>query len=200
MSRTFAALAPAALLAAHLSAAPAVAPSSRPALAVHVVDYAAVSNNEVARSEQEAARIWNNIDVSLSWSIGGAGESKNGGGPRPRALDATVLLLNQDMAQRMINQEHRGPGVLARAVPEAMRVYVFYDRVRTESERYMDARGVILGRVVAHELAHLLLGHTHSQSGLFRAEPDLGSARETFGREDAAKIRAGLFGLLSDRN
>lgn len=189
MSRTFAALALVALLAAHPGAVPAVTPSSLAALAVHVIDYAAVSNNEVARSEQEAARIWKNIDVSLSWSIGG--DAKNGGdGARPRPLDVTVLLLNQDMAQRMINQEHRGPGVLARAVPEAMRVYVFYDRVRMESERFTDPRGVILGRVVAHELAHLFLGHTHSQSGLFRAEPDLGSARETFGREDGLKIRA----------
>ena len=160
-------------------------------MAVHVLDYTAVSNNEVSRAEVEATRIWNNIDVSLTWSIGEARNAKDraivNAGP---ALDVTVLLLNQDMAQRMITQEHRGPGVLARAVPEAMRVYVFYDRVRTESERYPDPRGVILGRVVAHELAHLLLGHTHSTSGLFRAEPDLGSARETFDREDGAKIRA----------
>ncbi|HEX4346425.1 MAG TPA: hypothetical protein VHZ73_02570 [Vicinamibacterales bacterium] len=171
-------------------------PPSRAAMAVHVVDYAAVSNNDVARAERETTRIWNNIDVSLTWSIGDVKNRAAAAGP-VRALDVSVLLLNQEMAQRMITQEHRGPGVLARAVPEAMRVYVFYDRVKMEGERYADPRGVILGRVVAHELAHLLLGHTHSDSGLFRAEPDLGSAREAFDREDGEKIRSDIFRRMS---
>ena len=175
--------------------------SSRAAMAVHIEDYTAVSNNEVSRAEVEATRIWNNIDVTLTWRMGEAKSAKD----HPvvnatSALDVTVLLLNQDMAQRMITQEHRGAGVLARAVPEALRVYVFYDRVRNESERYPDPRGVILGRVVAHELAHLLLGHTHSQSGLFRAEPDLGSPREAFASDDAEKIRSGIVALLATRN
>ena len=174
---------------------------SRAAMAVHVIDYTAVSNNVVSRAEVEATRIWNNIDVSLTWSVGDARSANDRPvANRASSLDVRVLLLNQDMAQRMITQEHRGPGVLARAVPEAMRVYVFYDRVSMESERYADPRGVILGRVVAHELAHLLLGHTHSQTGLFRAEPDLGSAREAFARDDAEKIRSGIFALLVKKN
>lgn len=167
---------------------------------VHIIDYAAVSNNEVSRAESETTRLWKNIDVSLTWSEGEPTRRAIADAASAHTLDATALLLNQDMAQRMITQEHRGPGVLARAVPEAMRVYVFYDRVKLESERYPDPRGVILGRVVAHELAHLLLGHTHSDSGLFRAQPDLGSPREAFAREDAEKIRAGIFALLESRN
>jgi hypothetical protein len=164
------------------------------AMAAHITDYVHVPDDELARASAEASRIWSGIDVTLSWTHADAA-TRN---PSRRILDdgppidVDVLLLRQDMAQRMILQEHRGPGVLARAVPEALRVYVFYDRVRNESVEFKDAPGIILGRVVAHELGHVLLGHSHSSSGLMRAEPDLGSKFLAFAPADGAKIRDGI--------
>jgi hypothetical protein len=176
----------------------ATSPVSSLAMDVHVVDYANASADELTRASVEASRLWNGIDVALSWTRDAnhtPAQHIVQAGPHP--LDVTVLLLRQDMAQRMITQEHRGPGVLARAVPEASRVYVFYDRVKAESAQFGDAPGVILGRVLAHELGHLLLGHSHSNTGLMRAEPELGSAHLAFAKDDAVKIRAGILAKIS---
>jgi hypothetical protein len=164
-----------------------------PTLHVHIVDYAAMSGEQRARAESEAARLWSAIDVRLTWSEGDPLVAT------PDALDVTLVVLRQDMAQRMIVAEHRGDGVLGRAVPEALRAYVFYDRVNTASDTLDAPRGAVLGRVFAHELAHLLLGHTHSHSGLFRAAPDLGSPREHFAPDDGTRIRTAIQALETSR-
>jgi hypothetical protein len=100
----------------------------------------------------------------------------------------------------MIVSEHRGDGVLARAVAEALRAYVFYDRVKNTSARYGSARGVLLGDVVAHELGHLLIGHSHSQDGLMKAQPDFASKRLAFAATDGVRIRAGILARLAANN
>jgi hypothetical protein len=174
------------------------APSAKdPAMRVHVVDYAAAGSEELAHAEREAERLWRGVGVALTWDIGEMPVDVEPSMSHRHPLDVTLVMLSADMAQRMIVSEHRGDGVLGRAVPEALRAYVFYDRVKTIGAQFDVRRGDVLGRVVAHELAHLMLGHTHSHSGLFRAEPDLGSAREAFDREDGAKIRAALVGRES---
>lgn len=162
----------------------------------HLVDYASMEADEIGRATTQASLIWADIGVRLTWDRGGEPRSVSD----EAALDATVLVLRHDMAQRMIAAENRGPGVLGRAVPEALRAYIFYDRVRTVSERYGTLDGSVLGKVFAHELGHLLLGHNHSAAGLMRAQPDLRSTRLAFSPDDGAKIRTGILAKLADRN
>jgi len=159
----------------------------RAIMRAHLVDYASMSADEVRRATTEASEIWSDIGVRLLWDPNGATVA----GLEP-SLAVTVLVLRQDMAERMIAAEHRDPGVLARAVPEALRVYIFYNRVRAVGERYGGPQGSVLGKVFAHELGHLLLGHTHSSSGLMRAQPDLKSTGLGFSPDDGARIRAGI--------
>jgi hypothetical protein len=54
----------------------------------------------------------------------------------------------------------RGTGTLAT---------VFADRVATLAATLETAAGVVLGRAVAHEIGHLLMGQAHSANGLMRA-------------------------------
>jgi len=163
------------------------AEGDRAIMRAHLVDYVTMDAEEFRRSTTEASTIWSDIGVRLTWDRGGVSTAST-----EPALEVTVLVLRQDMAQRMIAAENRGPGVLGRAVPEALRAYIFYDRVRAVSERYGGPEGSVLGKVFAHELGHLLLGHTHSPSGLMRAQPDLRSMRLGFSPEDAARIRMGV--------
>jgi hypothetical protein len=170
----------------------AAASAPDPALRVHVVDYAAPDGDELTHAESEASRLWRAIGVGLTWASGEIPSTTDTHMSRPAGIDVTLVLLNHDMAQRMIIAEHRSDGVLGRAVPEALRAYVFYDRVKTVGAELDVRRGDVLGRVAAHELAHLMLGHTHSHGGLFRAEPNLGSPHEAFDAGDGAKIRGAL--------
>lgn len=164
------------------------------ALAVHMVDYAHIAPAELSRASDEATRIWARIDVPLDWQSGEAPPAQSA---RDHPLDVFIIVLDQEMAHKMIVAEHRGDGVLGRAVPEALRAYIFYDRVKIASGRFDAPQGVVLGEVFAHELGHLLLGHNHSSSGLMRAEPDFTSKRLEFADTDGQKIRSGILSKLA---
>ena len=76
---------------------------------------------------------------------------------------------------------------------------IFADRVESMATAAAFDPGVLLGRTIAHELAHLLIGTTeHSVHGLMRARWD---ARElerdrqrdwVLSRDEAARMRRGL--------
>jgi hypothetical protein len=53
---------------------------------------------------------------------------------------------------------------------ESIMASVFYDRIREMSSPPRAATPVLLGRAMAHEIGHLLLGaNAHSRSGIMRA-------------------------------
>ena len=68
--------------------------------------------------------------------------------------------------------------MLGRAAHEVGRAYVFYDRiVRVTQTRPVDAN-VMLARVIAHEVGHLLLPPgSHSLFGIMQADFDVNSVQ-----------------------
>ena len=76
--------------------------------------------------------------------------------------------------------------------------YAYYNRVIEQSLLYpIDAR-VLLGRVIAHELGHVLLPpNSHSLLGIMRGNIDLGLEKpDRFTRDQARVIRAVLAGSV----
>jgi hypothetical protein len=81
---------------------------------------------------------------------------------------------------------------------------VFVDRVASLAAAARVDRAELLGRVIAHEIAHLLLGTTrHTRSGLMRARWTLDEARDRktswlLSRQEAAEMRRDLAARSSD--
>ena len=74
---------------------------------------------------------------------------------------------------------------------------IFMDRVRALARQADLDEGNVLGRAIAHELGHLLLGSTsHPSRGLMRAAWSVGELHQavgvnwTFSPDEAAKMRA----------
>jgi hypothetical protein len=88
-------------------------------------------------------------------------------------------------------------GAAVRTPTGAGIAYVFFERVRSEAERYGASTALVLAAAMAHEVGHLLLPQRgHSRDGLMRAcwtredfqRADQGLLR--FSSEQAALVRA----------
>jgi hypothetical protein len=171
-------------------------------IAVEVYNYSAVSADRLARAEEETARIFERIGVATTW-LDCKLTSQEAARNTPCALPSaptrfTLRLLSNSMADSLgvggdifgsaLLPDNRGFGVMAN---------VYADRIRElAGGREFE---LILGRVIAHELGHLLLGtNAHSAAGIMDArwrDQDLRRSRQaamTFLPVEARRIRAHL--------
>ncbi len=141
---------------------------------VHIYNYSGVTGQRVTRAEQEAARIFEHAGIATTWldcPLTAAEAKRNNFCAVPDApMRLTLRLLSNSMADSLgitgdifgsaLQPANGGYGVVAN---------VYADRISglTHEDR---AIGAILGRVVAHELGHLLLGkNAHAAAGIMRA-------------------------------
>lgn len=173
----------------------AVAATERPSVVVHLDDRAQVPIEDLARAKTEVQRVFDAIGVEIGWAgrrlpvpVGGSHSDE---GPS-RHLSVTLA----------INLEPPARGAtgcaLGLAAPALASAWVFYNRiVDTSRERPIDLT-IVLGRVIAHELGHMLLPPgSHSNYGIMRADLDLAFVNtDRFTDDQAKKLRAGLNGGL----
>jgi len=112
----------------------------------------------VLQARAIASQIFARVGVRLDWHGPCGGPSLGWYGISIRLSDRTPA-------------DHH-PGSLAYAMPyEGSRIVVFYDRVRAEAIN--TPVPVLLGHVLAHEIAHLLEGmNRHSASGIMKQQWD----------------------------
>jgi hypothetical protein len=130
------------------------------AVTIRVDNLAGVPAGDVRTATSEAAQIFRRAGVEIAW----AGDDVV---PGPGRL--MLILTNAGPA---IGAE---PGdVAGTAARPVFRAYVFCNRVAAVSSHApVDAR-VMLGRVIAHEIGHLLLPpDSHSPTGIMRPQIDL---------------------------
>jgi len=156
---------------------------------VHVTDHANHDAGDLARAQAEAKRIFADSDVSLVW----ADVSE---GPKAHAcegLNLSVALLSPFLIRQLASQG-MGETVLGSASPSAGRAFVYSERVYARAAGTRVDPGVLLGRVVAHEVGHLLLGGSHSRSGLMTTgiDTDPLGLRALFSSREARAIRGRL--------
>lgn len=168
----------------------AVAANESARLAVYVENYAGVPARELATAQAEVEDVFLAAGVQISWRRGGSpigSAEASGNAGEPRRL--TLLVVNVQTAAGSPKGSALGLAVRARS-----RAFVFYNRVLDIGGSRPVDNGVILGRVMAHEIGHLLLPpgpHTHY--GLMRGEVDLdGTNPSRFTRDEASSIRASL--------
>ena len=148
------------------------APAPAAPVAIRTYNYAAVPSDALAAARSEAAHIFTRAGISLAWTECRV-PGENGGAPctEPllvgrdlmlRLVDRTPVSNDQIVAlgESMLDREQRG-GVL-------MTIDLF--PVRAVAGRASTSWPTLLGRAIAHEMGHLLLGSAeHPRLGLMRA-------------------------------
>jgi hypothetical protein len=139
---------------------------------VAVYDYAGVPAGELREAQQAAEAILRAAGVEAVWvecSLpASSAECRRLGNGR----DAALNLLPERMARALKPSRHAlGMAVLEPQdeVPGII-AYVFAERVERAARRGGRARAELLGRVMAHELGHLVLGTLeHAEHGIMQA-------------------------------
>jgi hypothetical protein len=184
-----------AVAAAVAAAVPASAPASGPpaALSVRVYDLYGLAATERAAAMRIAVETMKDAGVTVRWI-----DCSRADGQLPAGC--VTLLGEGDIVLRIQDRTERGGHILGSAVVRDQGVGVlasaFAGAIADRSVKSGVPRATILGRVVAHEIGHLLLGsNSHGPHGLMRASWNVKwphPADWKFSRQDAAAIRSRL--------
>jgi hypothetical protein len=177
------------------------APSSAAPVAIRTYNYAAVSADELAAAKSEAAHIFTRAGIPLAWTeCRVPGEDAGASCTEPLLVGRDMMLRLVDrvpvsgdrivaLGESMLDREQRG-GVL-------MTIDVF--PVRAVAAGASTSWPTLLGRAIAHEIGHLLLGSAkHPRLGLMRAlwsHDELRGVKPAdwgFSAREAALMRQGL--------
>jgi hypothetical protein len=164
----------------------AVAAEDRQAtLILHVEDYARIHGADRSLAEAEVTRIYGSAGVRTVWTTGH--ENANVAG-----LHVRVILFSRDVAVGEFVSERVPDSVLGLAARGARRAYIFTHRIANLALQHGDDFRQVLGRVIAHEVGHLVLPeYSHSDSGIMRANVGVRSKSDReFTTEQAAVIRS----------
>lgn len=165
MANTGAYVAGLAFTATLFTARPAPAQDEVRTLVLHVDDYARIPSDVLAQAEREAARVYEAAGVRVVWIHGDDEAERDTGGRHFR-----VLLLDTQMMHRKTGMEGIGPDVLGTAASGTDRAWVFTQRIIERSLSSGHEPAQLIGRVMAHEIGHLLLHPgSHSPKGIMRA-------------------------------
>jgi hypothetical protein len=158
---------------AHAADAPA-----RWHVSLAICDAGHVPPELLVKAERIAGDVYRDVGVALDWNEDGCN------------ADGRSFIVN--VAARDASDEALPELTLGFAEPGSSAATVLYDQIGVVSRRHRVKREVLLGYVMAHEIAHLLLPpHSHSIAGLMRATLDLEMAaakRLRFTREQGTLI------------
>lgn len=161
-------------------------------LVVHLDDRVGVPAADLDRVKADATQVFLDAGIEIVWI-----EERLHGPFRSARGAVAVLLVNS-----IPNPRRQAPGcVLGLAVPKLGTAYAYYDRIEAMSGTRPVDRRVMLGRVIAHELGHLLLPPgSHSAHGIMRADVDWGVENPPrFTREQVETLRARLLTQMAQR-
>jgi hypothetical protein len=166
------------------------APHQQAAVSIRTYNYAAVSGDEMAEARAEAAHIFKGAGISIEWiecRVPGSGAGEACTEPLLVGRDLMLRLVERApvpgervvaLGESMLDREQRG-GVL-------MTIDLF--PVRAVAEKTATTVSTLLGRAIAHEIGHLLLGSAE--------HPQLGLMRALWSHERAAGPQAGALGVF----
>jgi len=153
-------------------------------LGVHVSNQADTSEADLARAQAQTDRIFQNIGVRVVWSDVAVDPYD----PRCEGFSLFVTLLSPEMGGQLLSQGGR-ENVLGSAASAAGRAFVHPGRISELGARTRTSAEELLGRVMAHEMGHLMLPEGHSHIGLMSAAMETDPTR-TSARFTVAQARA----------
>jgi hypothetical protein len=183
-----------------VASAASIGECPNPVVRLNVFNTSAVSSGVLADAEMEATEIFRLANVMLVWRD----SVPDGTGKGNCAVDLQVAVV-RGMAERHFLQEgHMEDATLGfAAIKQACfcgrRAYIFSDRIFELGYRHGNPTA-LLGRVLAHEIGHLLLSsNRHSGAGIMRAalhtEP---SFQPRFDASEVKALHGGVARLLAN--
>lgn len=155
-------------------------------IVLRVTNHARTKAADLARAQAEIEQIFRAIGVRAVWSDLAAG-------PDHRAcegLNLFISLASPSLIDELSSQGGR-EHVLGSAPKGGGRVFIYPERVRARAARVLLDERVLLGRVIAHEIGHLLLpGAGHSSAGLMVASINADPVGAGFTLRESRAIRA----------
>jgi|SRR5580704_723199 hypothetical protein len=159
---------------ARLTTASQPAPTPVARLTLRVYNYAHIDAVSLVRSEKVAAEAFENVGIQLVWMDCPVPKTHSPAYTACQAdmglSDLVLRILPRRMALKLAARDE--PLGFAQTCPEnepACELSVFYHRVNELAVAgYREDR--ILGYVIAHEVAHILLGPGHSEAGIMRGQ------------------------------
>lgn len=140
--------------------APAIANAGEPVLVVRTYNAFGAASAELSTARAAARAILRDAAINVVWTDCGMCDE------RVRA-DETVVRIVASGSQAAFADS------LGYSVVDVQKtgclVTIFGDRIATMAARVKVDAGSLLGRAIAHEIGHLLLGTAHSSAGLMRA-------------------------------
>lgn len=134
-------------------------------LLIRVYDTAGILAADRTRAIRRAADILARAEVGSEWrDCSGRGRSACSVAPLPGELVVRLV-----RAPKLIGDPRELGSALIDSAGYGTLATVFVDRVDAMAQQASADRWSIVGRVMAHEIGHLLLGtHSHSDTGLMR--------------------------------
>ena len=118
-------------------------------------------------ARQQAAMIYDHIDVSLVWTDDSALDEESG------PVRFVAIVLSDARTDQFLRGSEMPPSVLGVAPYQTGRVYLFWDRIVRRARENDVLPQIVLARVLAHEIGHHLLPlQGHSDSGIMRPTVD----------------------------
>ncbi len=142
-------------------------------LTLRIYNYAALDSASLTASERVAGAILENVGIEAIWVDCPTSTRRSQAYPACDSDMGTTDLVLRILPRRMAEKLRRSNDSLgsAQTCPEtepACELTVFYHRVDELATNGYRA-DLILGHVIAHEVAHVLLGPRHSDDGILRA-------------------------------
>jgi hypothetical protein len=140
-------------------------------IAVLIGNYASVPNPVLTEAQAEAERILTPVGLDIEWRQSRPTSPENDKSPSPAAALLAIQLLSPAMEARL-----RRPPKGEVGLAFGSTAYIFCRRLDQVAQRVLpDSRSRLLGNVLAHEIAHLLLGPgAHASGGIM--QPHWGTA------------------------
>ena len=154
-------------------------------LIVRIDNYAGVRPELLSKARVAVEEIFGAAGVRTGWD---ADEEDEGGcGPDPMRLTLLVVTVETDSSRKPA-------AVLGLADRPSRRAFVFYNRLLDTATSHSVDPAIILGRVMAHELGHLLLPlGPHARFGLMREDVDLSEASlSRFSETEVRQLRGAI--------
>jgi hypothetical protein len=184
------------------SAAPA--PGATGAVTARIYDYVGIGQDQIDAAQQQVADTYRQIGVPMRWAQTARAADISAGRsewPSDSGTMLTIALIASGMGQRIqlpsnvVGYAATDPGGGGRMA------FIVVDRTTHIAARGRLFHFHVLGAVVAHEIAHLLLPRrAHARSGLMRPSWNVSDfarpGHQTFSRADAASIRASVDALV----
>jgi len=166
----------------------------RPGIVVHLVDLTQQTDRDLAVAKIEVERIFRVAGVEIIW----AGHPI----PNPSSVAAQHGCIHPHVVVFLTNSQKpasEGDEAGGEATREIGRAYVFRNRIVAESVHHQTDPALVLGRVMAHEIGHLLLPlHSHIPFGIMQPTIDFAPiGLHIFEPGQAKTIRTSLMTLAS---